>query len=280
MEVSMAAMREYAEEPNWAWRMACSSRSGGLLLACLLVLGAAGSDAASINAVPYASTGPNSIDFEDLVGAPFPGTNYDGIVVSGGVSFAERFVGQILGTFNTGISLNDSLSGAPSGPLTLQPGLAGQNLAVGTDIGTNGLYPCGPLGCTHPEGYGEGSVAILFSGGVSTFGFQISFVDAAGPTASVSFFRSDGSIIDTIAISGSGGFGFERDGATRDIRGVSIWTQDPGGLGYDNFTFGQPIPEPRTIGLFISGLAVTWLAVRRRRRPTRSIFPIRAILDA
>ena len=36
--------------------------------------------------------------FDDLPGGAAPGVDYDGIVQSGGVLFAERFAGQTLGT--------------------------------------------------------------------------------------------------------------------------------------------------------------------------------------
>ena len=85
-----------------------------------------------INIVSYASVGPNTSNFEDVTGSPFPGTVYNGVLTSGGVRYAERFAGQTLGFSGN----NDVLSGAPSNPLTLQLGAANQNLDVGTDNGT------------------------------------------------------------------------------------------------------------------------------------------------
>src|SRR5215510_15746879 len=53
-----------------------------------------------VNVVPYVSlTGTGLITFDDIAGGPAPGTNYDGILTSGGASFAERFLGQTL-SFN------------------------------------------------------------------------------------------------------------------------------------------------------------------------------------
>jgi len=232
-----------------------------------LLTGAARLEAAPINLAAYLSTGPNVVDFSDVAGAAFPGVNYDGVLVSGGARFAERFVGQTLGV----LGANDTLSSSASGPLTLQTGLAGQNLAVGTDLGTNGLYPYGPVGFPGPDGYGEGSFAILFPGPVSTFGFESFFGDAASATT-LDFFRADGSLIATVAVVGVGSFGFARDLGIQDIAGVSVWTADPGGLSYDNFRYGPvvadtAVPEPGTLLLLGAGLGV--VAARRRlaKRP-------------
>ena len=120
--------------------------------------------------------GPNTSNFEDVTGSPFPGTVYNGVLTSGGIRYAERFAGQTLGFSGD----NDVLSGAPSNPLTLQVGAANQNLDVGFDNGTNDLIPCGLLGCSDPNGYGEGSLAALFPTLVSQVGFQSFFAENVG----------------------------------------------------------------------------------------------------
>src|SRR6476646_7240082 len=122
-------------------------------LSAIAILSAPLGARAAIVAAAYDPTGHQLIDFEDQPATPFPGTVYNGVLTSAGAQFAERFAGQTL-SFNGD---NDVLSGSPTGPLTLQPGAAGQNLDLGTDNGTHNLIPCGALGCSSPNGYGEGS---------------------------------------------------------------------------------------------------------------------------
>ena len=146
------------------------------LVVCVATAFAGAAFGGPINIVSYASVGPNTSNFEDVAGSPFPGTVYNGVLTSGGVRYAERFAGQTLGFSGD----NDVLSGAPSNPLTLQVGAANQNLDVGFDNGTNDLIPCGLLGCSNPNGYGEGSFAALFPTLVSQVGFQSFFAENVG----------------------------------------------------------------------------------------------------
>ncbi|MDZ4375232.1 MAG: PEPxxWA-CTERM sorting domain-containing protein [Phenylobacterium sp.] len=245
-------------------------------LSISLALGAGGSAQAAVSVAAYDAGADNLIDFDDVTGAFFPGVSYDGILVSGGASFAERFVGQAL-SFSGDL---DVLSGAPTGPLTLQTGAAGQNLAVGMDNGANGLLPCGALGCATGAGYGEGAFAVLFAGPVSYFGFQQFFSDGGvSGLTTVDFFNLDGDLIDRVSVTSSGAVAFQRDGGIKDIAGVSVFTGDPGGLAYDSFIFDTPgsgggtpggggvgaIPEPSTWALMIGGFGLAGAALRRRR---------------
>jgi len=198
-----------------------------------------------INLVPYDSIGPNRVDFEDVPALPFPGFIIDGILVSGNASFAERFVGQTL-TIEPPISLGgpfDVLSGAPTDPLTLQPGDPGRNLSVAIRFPDNELVGCGDLGCSNGDGFGEGAVAVRFPAPVSEVGFIISSGNSGGE-AVVQFFRTDGTGIDTITVTTvpfplSSRHGFMREGGVRDIAGVSVHNSDPAGVTYDDFVFGE-----------------------------------------
>ena len=137
----------------------------------------------SINVVPYSSlTGTGLITFDDLAGGPMGGTNYDGILMSGGASFAERFVGQNL-SFDGDF---DVLSGTPVGLLALQTGVANQNVSL-TDgyLVTNILAGIGPGGFPDFEALGEGSVAMLFDLDQSQLGFFV--FGANGGLATLNF---------------------------------------------------------------------------------------------
>ncbi len=223
----------------------------------------------SINKVTYASLmGSHIITFEDVVGGDYPGNVYDGVFESGNTSFAERFSGQI----NTRVGVFDSLSGIPSGPLSLAVGKAGHNLNIFTFFGSNVLSGLGEEEI-NPDGddltIGEGSIALLFDLDQSEFGFEI--LGGHNGNAVIDFFRRDGSLIQSLDIGGlsSISYGFSREGRIKDIAGVSIYNDDPSGVTFDNFKHdvaGVPgqlppteppvsVPEPSTLALLIFGLA-------------------------
>jgi hypothetical protein len=174
------------------------------------------------------------ITFDDLVvGDPY-GSSYDAVFESDGADFAERFAGQV----RTTVSGNhDDLSGTPSNPLALQVGAAGQNINVITDTGCgadNVLDGLGPDGFPDPEAIGEGSFAVLFDFDQSEFGFNLCGGD--GGTATINFFRRDGTLIDQVVLAGLGNqdYGFRRVGGVNDIAGISIHNLDGAGVGFDN----------------------------------------------
>ena len=178
---------------------------------------------------PATLTCTQTTTFDDVPGGPAPGFSYDGIFASVGVFFAERFVGQTLsyaGNF-------DVISGSPSNPLALQPGASGQNLNV-FNFSTNVLDGLGPLGFPNFDSIGEGAMAMYFSAGQSQFSFQLVGGDAG--SATLDFYRADGSLIDTIVLSGlaNSTYGFQRLGGVPDIAGVLIQNTDPAGIGLDN----------------------------------------------
>lgn len=240
-----------------------------------LALGLSGAaQAAAINIAGYSAVGRHLIDFEDVAGTNFPGITYNGILTSGGATFAERFQGQTLSFVTdtaTGAPL-DVLSGTPTGPLTLAPGAAGKNLAIGTDS-TKNLLPCGDRTCADPNGYGEGSFAVLFSGGVSYFGMQQLFGHDTTKLTTLDFFNSSGGLIQRVTVNATSSFvGFSREGGVKDIVGVSVFTRDPGGLSYDNLVYDTPaaavtagVPEPATWALLIGGFGFAGATLRRRR---------------
>lgn len=224
---------------------------------------------AAVVLTDYFGIGSNAVsDFEDVIGSAGLGINYDGILISGGVSYAEHFAGQVLtssGDFD--VLTNTDF---PFG-LFLQTGAPDQNLDVFKDINgtSNVLGGIGPQGYT-VAGIGEGAIAALFANGQSAFGFQV--IGGNGGEAHVSFFDDNGVAIDQITLSGlaSQYYGFRFEGLGAPIRGFTIWNEDPFGLGIDNVIFTQAaIPEPATWALLILGFGVIGSTMRspeRRRR--------------
>ena len=179
-------------------------------------------------------------DLEDVAGAPDPGINYDGILVSGGLQFAERFTGQAL-SFSGNF---DVLTGSPSSPLSLQIGDANDNVAVADGHPTQVVAGLGPLGHPDFDAEGEGAVAVLFP--IPQSQFKLDIVGAGGGgSATLNFFKADGSSLGTIIISAPTDqtYGFRHSGGIREIAGFSIHNSDSGGIGYDNICYDATISD-------------------------------------
>jgi hypothetical protein len=182
--------------------------------------------------------------FDDVLGGPTPGTNYDGLIFSGGLQFAERFMGQTVGYSGD----FDVVSGIPNNPLTLQVGAPGQNLDVFAYI-TNVLTGLGPLGYPDIDAIGEGSMAMYFPYSQSRVSFDL--VGGNGGSATLGFYRMDGSLIDNVVVSGLAdlSYGFATSDGSRIISGILIQTTDPSGIGVVNICHDGGATKSR---------AVTW----------------------
>ncbi|MFN9316624.1 MAG: PEP-CTERM sorting domain-containing protein [Microcystis sp.] len=226
--------------------------------ACTLVISKV--EAAIIQVAPGTLTGTGLITFDDVLGGPGPGTNYNAIFESNGADFAERFVGQSLSFSGN----SDILSGTPTGPLALQVGAANQNLNVFTFNTSQVLTGLGPLGFPDGNAIGEGSFAVLFDFDQSEIGFDL--LGGDGGSATVNFFRRNGSLIDTITIILSlsdTSYGFKQMSGIKEIAGISIHNTRPGGIGFDNLVHDVPggpgpgpekVPEPASVlGLITLG---------------------------
>lgn len=224
-------------------------------------------------------SGVAGADFEDLGLADNEQVTFDDIFESGNTSFGESFAGQTVtqsGTF-------DVLTGSPTGPLTLVSGSSSVNVTAvdggAGDVGNTAIAGSGPLGYPDPNAVGEGSIAILFDFDQSEFGFDV--VGGNGGTATAQFWARDGALLDEIIFNLSSAifqpYGFVTDDGLQSVAGVSIYNNDPGGIGFDNFIFDvagvpgtpgsddpTPVPEPSTLVLLC--LSLFGLGYSRRKR--------------
>ena len=135
-----------------------------------------------VNPATLACDGRAHFDDLPFAGNP-PGTNFDGILESGFVSFAERFSGQTRTTSGN----FDILLGNPTSPLALQVGAPNQNisLVVVESGGSNVLTGLGPTGFPNFDSMGEGAFAALFDFDQSEL--TIDIVGGSDGTAVVNF---------------------------------------------------------------------------------------------
>jgi len=215
-------------------------------------------------------SGVAGANFEDLGLGNNEQVTFNDVFESGNTSFGESFAGQTVtqsGDF-------DVLSGTPVGPLNLLAGNASVNVTAvdggAGDVGNTAIAGSGPLGYPAADAVGEGSIAILFDFDQSEFGFEV--VGGNGGTATAQFWGRDGSLIDEIVFNLTSEifqpYGFVTDDGLQSVAGVSIFNNDLGGIGFDNFIYdiagvpGTPgsddsvsVPEPSSIALLSLGLA-------------------------
>jgi hypothetical protein len=175
---------------------------------------------------------PLLVTFSELEGGASPGTSYDGIVSSGDLQFGQHFVGQSLsysGDF-------DVVSGLPEDPLQLEVGWEGQNLDV-FDFAGNVLAGLGPIGYPDIDAIGEGSIAIYFPSPQSKV--KLAIVGGNGGSATLSFYRTDGSLIDEVLVSGLAdlAYGFGTAPESNSIAGILIQNTDASGIGLSNICY-------------------------------------------
>lgn len=223
-------------------------------------------DHGAITAVlPSTLTIAGTISFADLSNDL---TNHNGILDRDGAALAERFAGQVLTTTEDNF---DVLSGSPSSALTLQAGASGQNLVTFFENGRKAVAGLGPTGFSRADAIGEGAMAVLFDEDQFELGFS-SGVDNGG-TATVSFFKRDGSLIETLTIAltsnptGDNTFAFRRAGSVKDIAGFSIYNDDPGGTAYHSFRIAEPTSTTKRVE---NGEAAT-ITVKENGKPVAGI---------
>jgi hypothetical protein len=194
----------------------------------------------------------DSVTFSDIAGGGTPGTSYDGVLSSGGLLFSERFIGQSVSSSGD----FDVISGSPSNHLKPQPGEPGQNLDV-FDYAGNVLTGLGPLGFPDIDAIGEGSIAMYFPAVQSMV--KLTIVGGNGGSATLRFYRRDGSLIDEVVVPAMGdlSYGFGTFDGSYIIAGILIQTDDASGIGVDNICY-ESMPT--------SARPVTWGNLKRRYR--------------
>jgi hypothetical protein len=189
---------------------------------------------------------PLMLTFAGVDGGPTPGTNYDDVLSVGDLSFAEHFVGQSVSSSGD----FDVVSGTPSQPLQLETGAAGQNLDV-FDYQGNVLAGLGPLGYKDIDAIGEGAIAIYFPAAQAMVSFSL--LGGNGGSASLRFYRQDGTLIDQVVVTDLGDltYGFETLDGSYSIAGILIQNTDVSGIALNNICYDPQMPtsaRPTTWG--------------------------------
>ncbi len=220
-----------------------------------------GAFATPILEVDYASLSTNTlVDFEGIPAGDHPGTSFDSILADSGIAFAERFVGQTL-TYDSNF---DVVSGDPTGPLALQVGASGENIAVWNRVGYDNavIGGLGNVGFPDKDAIGEGALAMLFE--IDQFEIGLDISGSGAGSVFLSFFDRSGGFLDAIAMEGliSGSYAFRAEGDASVIAGVVITNNDMNGVYFDNMRFDRPVPAPGVLAL----LSLAAIAGRSRRR--------------
>ena len=203
------------------------------LLICLFPSLALGCDRAVCIVDPADLHFGRTITFEDQPGNFGPGLPVDGVLALPGASFGEMFAGQSLDTTTD----FDLVSSPALGPLTVLPGVAGQNLSILKVTGARLLSGTGPRGFPMTIAIGEGAIAVWFAADQSTL--RLDLLGGEGGVAHILFLARDGSLIDQIDLTplAEGPVAFARNAPVADIAGLVISNHDPEGIALDAVAF-------------------------------------------
>ncbi len=212
-----------------------------------------------INVIQSTSSLPIVEDFS------VPQAIYDTFNVGTHAQIGESFSGQTVtlsGGFGDSPWGFESVSGTPSGPLSLQTPHSGGVLTVFGEL--QGL-----LGDSLTNSLvGEGAISILFLSDQVEIGLD--FLKGDGGDITLQFFERSGALFDEVLFTyeGSKSLTFRSSDNVSRFAGVSITNYDHRGIGIDNLRFDTTaaVPEPATFALLGIGLAgMAGYGVKRRR---------------
>ncbi len=228
--------------------------------------------AASANAA-LVDLGPGSftplaskITFDEVaMGTVNPVYNFTGLTDLGDitVSFAGAFLGQTVS--GSGVK---TLTGAPSGPLTLDTSVTVSTVSDGAPGATSPTLSGVPMF--------NGPISVLFSKPVAAVGLKGGYFNAIGGT-SIQAFKADGSILGSIT---NKTLGFEFYGLAEStgqnlISGISFYItgNEPAGFEIDDLTFGSKaavnipaVPEPSSVALVLAGAGIVVTRLRKKKQ--------------
>ncbi|WP_135503616.1 hypothetical protein [Roseovarius aestuariivivens] len=223
-------------------------RAGVLALGCALAAPAAQAQdvVVPISYDDLAATSAGRVTFDALPRRAEPGLNFDAPMRLGALWLAERFAGQTVAAHGP----FDSVGGAPLGPLALRPGPSGTNQSVAhhRGFGSNALFPLGPRGFPDLAARGEGAVALLFDEDQAEIGLRVhsDYPDPLGQRPArrgrvtlVLYTRQGHEIARHVTPLGPGvtEIALRRTRGLRDIAGVLILNDDPGGIAIDDILY-------------------------------------------
>jgi len=244
-------------------------------LLCGVAMGTA--QAGATNEVAYASiAGGATVSFNELAANAFDTVMLDGLLSSGGVQFGERFAGQELAVAKAPRAgsvaqdwFDDLSFGSPTAGLTLLAGAAGANLGAYHygDADAAALAGIGPQNSDGSDPFGFGAISARFAAPVSALGLQLR--DADGGAITLQLYRTDGSLIEAVDLSGRGDgrYAFALASGAADIAGFTLTNRDGYyGVAIDNLVLAAAVPEPASALLLLPGLLTLGIAARRRGR--------------
>ncbi|RYG92950.1 hypothetical protein EU803_02250 [Loktanella sp. IMCC34160] len=196
------------------------------------------------------------LDFEDFVRKPEPGMSVDSLIEAEGITLGEHVVGRppqtVPGPGPGQFDAFFNLMGLPP-DLPIAPGVPGRNMAVSLHdgLGSNALYPLGPVGFPDVGALGEGTIAVRFDSDQTEFGFRLhaDYDDPLGSRpapgrAFLMIFGRDGAPIgfDVIRLRhGPMDLAWRIDGGP-GAAGFTLAPDDPPGYALDDFIFALVAP--------------------------------------